>query len=130
VRAGQISPLNQTRPWRNMYRFLVFFCLLSLSSALFFGRRARSSCSSDRQCGRSRCIERDDFGCHVGNLFGRRNGRCKYRECAQCFTNLDCRNDQYCSAYRCLQDTSQYNNPYQYNPNIPYYNYNNNNGKK
>jgi len=129
---SQNLPLNLARPSPNMYRLLVFFCLVSLSSALFFGSgRPRSTCTSDRQCGRSRCIDRTDFGCQVGNFFGRRNGNCRFRECAQCFTNLDCRNDQYCSANRCLLDTSRNNNNFNNFNTYPYFNgINNNNGKK
>merc|ERR1712142_290183 len=98
------------------------FCI-NRSSGLFFGT-PNSECRSDSQCpsfGRTRCLgtnfilcfgqtqsytvsgrclNRSNIICGLGNLLGgRRSSRnCRYRQCAECLIDRDCRGyNQQCS---------------------------------
>merc|ERR1719188_866010 len=74
----------------------------------------QSTCRSDRDCPRTfssrvgRCKESRNALCDIGNFFrsSRNKNNCSYRTCVQCFKDVDCRGDRYCSNGSCYSRSS------------------------
>jgi len=118
--------------WAMMRTILVVFCLLQLSSALFFGRqrdcRSNNECPNIRRragqdcsgnfnlfglriptCNQrysnlgGRCVNKRDGFCNFANAFGG-NRNCNIRRCAECLSSEDCPNSncQLCQDNKCV----------------------------